>query len=75
MILIIGVDIWSCHCWVSIYAFISVALSDSLQSVLAVACLLGNDSVILAGVAIRGFGIESVSWCVESSQRLGMEMG
>lgn len=54
-----------------IYAFISVALSDSLESVLAVACLLGNDSVILAGVAIRGFGIECVSWCVEPTLRDG----
>lgn len=38
---------------------------------LAVACLLGNDSVILAGVAIQGFGIECVSWCVEPTLRDG----
>lgn len=44
------------------HLFISVALSDSLESVLAVACLLGNGSVILPGVAIRGFGIQCASW-------------
>lgn len=71
MILIIGIDIYSCHCWVGVHSFISVALSDSLESVLAVACLLGNGSVILPGLAIRGFGIQCVSWCVEPTLRDG----
>lgn len=53
------------------HLFISVALSDSLESVLAVACLLGNGSVILPGVAIRGFGIQCASWFLEPTIRDG----
>lgn len=71
MILIVGVDICSCHCWVGIHSFISVALYDSWEGVLIVACLLANGSVILPGVAIRGFGIECVSLCLELMLRVG----
>lgn len=38
---------------------------------LIVACLLANGSVILPGVAIRGFGIECVSLCLELTLRVG----
>ena len=51
---ILGVDIWSFLSWIVFHSFISVALSTSKESVIAVGCLVENASEGLPGVATEG---------------------
>lgn len=55
----------------SVQSLIFVALTGFLQSVLVVGCLVGNGSEILSRMAMWGFRLESVSWCLELTLREG----
>ena len=63
MVVILGVVIWSCLCWVCVLFLDFCFLASSLESVVARFCLLGNSSLVLIAV---------VSWAAVENVFLGI---